>query len=46
MERRHILNALEITGWRISGAKGAARILDINPSTLRNRIKKLGLNKT
>ena len=45
MERRHILKALETTGWRISGAKGAATILDINPNTLRNRIKKLGLNK-
>ena len=46
MERRHILKALETTGWRISGAKGAAKILDINPSTLRNRMKKLGLKKS
>ena len=43
VERRHILKALEKTGWRISGEKGAAKILTINPSTLRNRIKKLGL---
>ena len=46
VERRHILKVLETTGWRISGSKGAARILDINPSTLRSRMKKLGLNKT
>jgi transcriptional regulator with GAF, ATPase, and Fis domain len=46
VERRHILKALETTGWRISGDKGAAKILDINPSTLRNRMKKLGLKKT
>ncbi len=46
MERRHILKALETTGWRISGDKGAAKILNINPSTLRNRMKKLGLKKT
>jgi len=46
MERRHILQALETTGWRISGTKGAAKILDINPNTLRNRMKKLGLKKT
>ncbi len=45
VESRHILKALETTGWRISGDKGAAKILDINPSTLRNRMKKLGLNK-
>lgn len=43
VERRHILKALENTGWRISGEKGAAKILAINPSTLRNRMKKLGL---
>jgi len=46
MERRHILKALETTGWRISGDKGAAKILNINPSTLRNRMKKLKLSKT
>jgi len=46
VERRHILKVLETTGWRISGSKGAARILDINPSTLRSRMKKLGLKKT
>jgi formate hydrogenlyase transcriptional activator len=46
MERRHIFKVLETTGWRISGAKGAAKILNINPSTLRSRMKKLGLNKT
>ncbi|MFC1829318.1 sigma 54-interacting transcriptional regulator [Thermodesulfobacteriota bacterium] len=46
MERRHILKALKTTGWRISGDKGAAKILNINPSTLRNRMKKLGLKKT
>ncbi len=46
MERRHILKALKTTGWRISGDKGAAKILDINPNTLRNRMKKLGLEKT
>lgn len=46
VERHHILKALETTGWRISGSKGAARILDINPSTLRSRMKKLRLNKT
>ena len=45
MEKQHILRALESTGWRISGPKGAAAILKLNPSTLRFRMKKLGLNR-
>lgn len=45
VEREHILRVLKKTNWRISGPKGAAVILDINPSTLRFRINKLGINK-
>jgi transcriptional regulator with GAF, ATPase, and Fis domain len=45
VERRHILRTLQKTDWQISGDKGAARILKMNPSTLRSRIKKLGLSK-
>ena len=45
-ERRHILSALEATGWRISGPNGAAAMLKLNPSTLRFRMKKLGLSRT
>jgi PAS domain S-box-containing protein len=45
VEKQHILKALEATGWRISGPKGAATILGINPSTLRFRMKKLGIMK-
>jgi formate hydrogenlyase transcriptional activator len=44
-EREHILRALEATGWRIEGPKGAAAMLKLHPSTLRFRMKKLGLNK-
>ena len=44
-ERDHILRALEATGWRINGPKGAAAMLKLHPSTLRFRMKKLGLNK-
>jgi PAS domain S-box-containing protein len=44
-ERDHILRALEATGWRINGLKGAAAMLKIHPSTLRFRMKKLGLTK-
>jgi formate hydrogenlyase transcriptional activator len=46
MERRHILAALERTGGVIHGPRGAARILDLHPSTLRSRIEKLGIRVT
>jgi transcriptional regulator with GAF, ATPase, and Fis domain len=42
-EKEHILKALQITGWKIRGRKGTAEILGINPSTLRSRIRKLGI---
>ena len=43
VERKYITHVLQSTGWRISGPKGAARTLNLNPSTLRYRIKKLGI---
>jgi formate hydrogenlyase transcriptional activator len=45
MERSHILATLKRTNWRIDGAGGAARMLNLNPSTLRSRIKKLGIRR-
>jgi transcriptional regulator of acetoin/glycerol metabolism len=45
IERNHIKQVLESTGWRISGMKGAARLLDIKVSTLRSRMKKLGIER-
>ncbi|MEW6584216.1 MAG: sigma 54-interacting transcriptional regulator [Nitrospirota bacterium] len=44
-ERAHILKVLQETGWKIEGPKGAALILGINPSTLRTRMKKLGIHR-
>jgi transcriptional regulator with GAF, ATPase, and Fis domain len=41
--RAHIRAALERTGGRIEGRLGAARLLGINPNTLRSRMRKLGL---
>ena len=41
--RRHILAALEQSGWVIDGLRGAAKILAIHPNTLRSRMKKLGI---
>ena len=45
MEREHIERVLKETRWRIEGPKGAAAILHLHPSTLRFRIKKLGLRR-
>src|SRR5688500_717484 len=41
--RRVIERALQSTGGRIEGTRGAARRLGINPHTLRARMKKLGV---
>src|SRR5262249_60215818 len=46
MERNHILAILRQTGGVIEGPKGAARILDLHPNTLRHRINKLGIKPT
>ena len=45
VERAQILNTLENTGWKIEGTNGAAGVLGLAPSTLRDRIKKLGIRK-
>lgn len=45
MEREHILKTLEITGWRVSGEHGAARLLGLKPTTLEARMKKLGIER-
>ncbi|ACL05857.1 sigma54 specific transcriptional regulator, Fis family [Desulfatibacillum aliphaticivorans] len=39
----HIENVLALTKGRINGPNGAAKILDVNPSTLRTKMKKLGI---
>jgi DNA-binding NtrC family response regulator len=45
MERQHILDVLEHTNWRVSGDKGAAKILGLNATTLEARMKKLGIQR-
>jgi formate hydrogenlyase transcriptional activator len=42
-ERELILRVLETARWRIKGPKGAAAALGLHPSTLYNRMKKLGI---
>jgi transcriptional regulator with GAF, ATPase, and Fis domain len=43
LNERHIRRALEKAGGKINGPGGAAQILNINPHTLRKRMKKLGI---
>ena len=45
LETEHILQALELTQGRVSGEKGAARLLGINGKTLDSRMRKLGMRR-
>ncbi len=45
VEREHIIAVLEKTNWKVSGEKGAAKILGLNPTTLEARMKKMGIER-
>lgn len=45
VEKQHIISVLEKTNWKVSGEKGAAKILGINPTTLEARMKKMGIER-
>ena len=45
LERDHILQVLQDTGWRVEGKDGAAILLGLNPSTLRARMRKYGIRR-
>jgi PAS domain S-box-containing protein len=45
VEREHIVRILEQTQWKVSGKNGAAEILGLNRSTLRARMRKLGIRR-
>jgi transcriptional regulator with GAF, ATPase, and Fis domain len=44
-ERKNLLVVLEKTNWKIKGADGAAELLGVKPTTLKARIKKMGLKR-
>jgi len=46
VERNHILAALKLTSGVIEGPKGAAKILNLHPNTLRHRIEKFGIKRS
>ncbi len=45
VQRNYIKKILKQTHWKIEGDDGAANLLQIKPSTLRDRMKKLGIEK-
>ena len=45
VEKEHIIETLKKVNWKVSGEKGAAKILGLNPTTLEARMKKLGIRR-
>ena len=45
VQRTHILRMLQLTNWRIEGPSGAAKVLGLCASTLRTRMRKLGIHR-
>ena len=44
-ERDNLLAALQATQWKIYGPGGAAEVLQVKPTTLASRVRKMGLKK-
>ncbi len=45
-ERKHIMDVLRKTGWRLTGQNGAADILGLKRTTLQSKMKKLGIHRS
>jgi formate hydrogenlyase transcriptional activator len=45
VERRHIEAVLIDRNWMIEGERGAAKVLNLHPNTLRGRMRKLGIKR-
>ena len=45
VEKQHIIEILKKANWKISGEKGAAKMLGLNATTLEARIKKMGIKR-
>ncbi len=46
LEKENMQEAMRLTNWKIYGPRGAAKLLDVNPTTLISRLKKLGIYKS
>lgn len=44
VQRRHILKIVDLAGGQIRGSGGAAEVLGVNPTTLRSRMQRLGID--
>ncbi len=44
-QKKHAMEILNLTNWRIRGKNGAAEILDLKPTTLEAKMKKMGLKR-
>ena len=45
LERENLVATLERVNWRVAGSGGAAELLGVRPSTLRDRMKALGIQR-
>ena len=45
VQRKHIVDVLERTHWRIRGNGGTAEILGLKPSTLESRMARFGIKR-
>lgn len=39
------IEVLELTGWQVSGERGAGKLLGLKPTTLEARMQKLGISR-
>src|SRR5262249_4254863 len=46
IQRQYIVRTLQQCQWVVDGPRGAAKVLGLNPSTLRSRMKKLGIRRS
>ncbi|WP_373018008.1 sigma 54-interacting transcriptional regulator [Thiomicrorhabdus sp.] len=44
-EKQNIINALTLCNGKVFGSNGAAELLNLKPTTLNSRIKRLGINR-
>jgi PAS domain S-box-containing protein len=45
IERDNMIAALERTGWKVGGEKGAAELVGLRPTTFKSRMKALGIER-
>ena len=45
-QRNYIIEVLKHTNWRVSGEDGAAKLLDMRPTTLYSKLDKLGIKRS